>query len=241
MTGDIQLDSWKKLTYEFPMFENVKNQMQGAREDRVVTLEKTLNMLIAYKSQDQVTGAFLCGYLTSLIAPGTFDHISLLRPYIANYPTALLWYGLCAGINETNNLANYSGGAGRRIAREAFRKEDIFDRPRCDISMAELEVLLFGEKSGLDFRGGGQNYLEVEIVPCVSAVIRWPQRADTQIDMFNNIAPNDMHKLLSELDVAVSRVNAVQYKIAGLFDNSSKGRFNASQRNISKDKKKKKG
>ena len=128
MTNSIEQRDWNTLTQGFPEVSSILEQMQGVREERVVSLEKALRALAERRSTNPMVGAFLSGYLTSRVAPGTLDHLVLLIPYTPMFPTAFAWYGFCAGLQERSDLQNYLGGLGRRLMREVLRRLSGLDR-----------------------------------------------------------------------------------------------------------------
>ena len=52
--------------------------------------------------------------------------------------------------------------------------ESILSRPRCDIGIRELRVLVEGGMFGAQFRTVTPGRLVVELHPCVNTVVRWP-------------------------------------------------------------------
>lgn len=223
-TGDIQPQQWHAVTRGFPEIKNVKEQMRGPLEDRVRTLEKSLAILLTQKGSDRATGAFLCGYLASQVSPGSFDHAPLLTFNIHEFPTALLWYGLCAGLQEGFNLQNYSAGLGRRVLRDVFRRENFLDRPRCDVAVAELKVLTSSESAMVDFPTGGQGHLVVEIAPCVTTLVRWQRRTDLAADTYGTNSQaqlfptrseaRELRTLFEELEHTLDYAESIRQKLA---------------------------
>lgn len=144
-------------------------RMQDTREERIQYLESSLRVLHA--SQDRGTSSFVAGLLMSQVAPGTLDHFKILQPLSSDMPLAFMWYGLFAGLHEKTTILNYGDGIGRRIVRELKRPEGLLERPKCDIAVAELEVLS-RDVSDSDFRAGLSGQLEVEVAPCVVSQMR---------------------------------------------------------------------
>lgn len=185
--GDINMSVEASLSCAgFP--PGLWKEMNGNRESRVLQFEELLRKIAVIKV-DPLIGDFVMGFAASRIAPGTIDHVQLLGPHCRAFPTALLWYGLLAGLHPRSTVRDYAGGLGRRLLRELLRREDILDRPKCDIAINELEVVMSNESQDGDFRLGTQTQLEVEISPCVTIGLRWPSRGDsygtTGIDHFD--------------------------------------------------------
>ena len=175
--GDVGSSTWDQITKGNITLRRAKDESRGPIEDRVRAVEQALDTLVDSKSIFGETGEFLAGYLTSRIGPGTIDHINLLIPRLVGMPAAILWYGLCAGLQPGSRLEDYSKGLGRRVLRELLRSEHFLDNPRCDIALNELEMLSSATDASLrDIVFNRQNNIEVEVAPCVSTVVRWPPR-----------------------------------------------------------------
>jgi hypothetical protein len=152
-------------------------RMRGPREERVATFERASHAIVAAPNGEirQVAG-FLIGYLASCIAPGTLAHVSLLLPFAAQVPDALLWYGACAGLAPEGQVLSELNGLGRRIQRELLLEETLVAAPRADISAMELELLSDGvERPGV-FTRFATEQLAVELSPGVVITMPWPNR-----------------------------------------------------------------
>ena len=87
--------------------------MRGPREDRVVAIEDFINRTERLSVEDPEMTPFMLRYLASRIAPGTIRNSSVLGALSQRHPSALLWYGFCAGFGETDaNVSRSEGGKG---------------------------------------------------------------------------------------------------------------------------------
>src|SRR6266496_4589797 len=163
---------------------DVLRRMTDTKEERVKAFERAQNDLGVSKGENPTRYAFLIGFLASRIEPGSMEHIELLRTASRDYPSAILWYGLCAGLSREAKLQQANGGLGRRLLRDALRPATILDRPTCDIALHELEVLsrIGNVESIIPVSRSG--YLEVEIAPCVNTVVRTGKSGRNQSDLF---------------------------------------------------------
>ena len=235
--GDIQPEQWEALTRDFPEIRSVKEQMRGPREDRVTLFEKSLESLLRTKSSNESHAAFVCGYLASQIGPGAIDHLSLLTPCIQSMPTTLLWYGLCAGLQQSSKLQSYADGLGRRVLRDVLENESFLDRPRSDIALPELQIITRTEGNKMEFHVGTRGYLEVEVAPCVYSIVRWSARDDllwNQHATTTDIA--DTRALLGELDDALRRIEHLRGRLARLlgFQETSRNKYERRDRKASR-------
>ena len=214
--GKIHPATLAALASDVSEIDNITHQMQGTREQRVLVLEQFLMLLSARGTIDRLTGAFLCGYVASLVARGTIDHVGLLAPCTRAFPSALLWYGLCAGLHSHSTLQSYLGGIGRRMLREITRRESFLDRPRCDVAVEELEVALVGGGIG-STRVGSHGYLEVEIAPCINTIVRWPPRDEVVSGTSQSrYCSHEAENLLLELEQTLARANGIYQQLGNL-------------------------
>ncbi len=187
--------------------------MEGPREQRVAAFEHVSGSLMQGDSRTIMSRAFVLGYLASRIAPGTLEHLSLLRALENRLPGVMLWYGLCAGLSGGTELVQRLGSVGNRILRELRRRESLFDPPRCDVAISELTVLKRSSEptaiSGLASAGR----LIVELLPGVNATVRIGKRAATEVQ------PVDVQELqatVAELRHALNRSQQLQSKLERL-------------------------
>jgi hypothetical protein len=217
--SEVGPETWDLLARDHPRLREARREMQGPREGRVVFFEQFVLSLAENRRSDSEFTSFLCGFLASQIGPGTLDYLSLLTVCLDQFPTALLWYGFCSGLQHRSSLYAFSGGLGRRVLREILRRETLFDAPQSDIALAELEALTASDTAAMDFRTGTQGVLAIEIVPLVTTTVRWPPKQSDQSELFSTetsaLELRDLNVLLDELR---SRMAQVQKRISRFID-----------------------
>jgi hypothetical protein len=162
---------------------------------------------------------FISGYLGSRIAPGELDHVGVVARTLKDAPSALLWFGLCSGLRSDGQVLTFAGGLGRRILRDLEQTDNALDRPRCDVAIGELEVLLNQEKPRTDFRTESNGSLSVELIPGVTTTVRWPRPPDAQADLFERRdLPFEARDLLKDLSVALERVDYLRRRLERTID-----------------------
>lgn len=131
-----------------PHFAAIEGRMNGPREDSVVAFGDFARATLRSASDNAELTALFLGYLASRIAPGTLRHLSVLAAITHRYPTAILWYGFCAGFGDADGGAPWIRRAGldlppsaRRVVRDLLRPEASIGPPSCDISFLELMAL----------------------------------------------------------------------------------------------------
>lgn len=172
-TGDISESTWAVLTQALPDARHARSELKKTREDRVLAFERALSAAGTVQSSP-VLLPFVLGYLASRIAPGSLDHLALLRPLLSNLPGAVLWYGLLAGMSEQATVRTSFRGLGARIAREVYRREDPLEPPRADLAYRELLVLQRGSRWRGRVRTMSKESANVEVFPGVYTYVALP-------------------------------------------------------------------
>jgi hypothetical protein len=173
-------------------FADAELMMHGSREDRVLAIEEFIHRSDSILVHKPEVMSFMLGYLASRIAPGTIRHSSVLSQVTHRYPTAMLWYGFCAGFAESEaNMPNSSRRRGvdlpssaRRVVRELLRPEPVLGAPVCDIGYLELIAL---SRTGGDPLEGliktSQGSVIVELLPgvCTSVNVSSKPPVESQV------------------------------------------------------------
>ena len=162
--------SWRLLADVGVLPHQPLAELRGPREQRVRAFERILK---GPNRSDALTSSFLAVLLADQISPGSFEHVDLLLPYLNQFPTALIWYGLCAGLHPDSEVQQVGNCLGRRLVRDLLASDPILSRPKYDIAVSELEVHLDREEP-LEFRTASQNHIAVELLPGVPAYMKWP-------------------------------------------------------------------
>ncbi|MFL6546957.1 MAG: hypothetical protein ACJ8LM_17475, partial [Candidatus Udaeobacter sp.] len=213
---------WRSLTRAFPELAHALEDLKGTREERVRSLDRYLVELVKVAKRDTLTASFMAGYLTSQVSPGTFDHSFLLMPHSHTLTSATLWFGLSAGVNKEAQLKKYLYGLGRRVLRDVLRLESLLERPRCDLAIRELEILMRNESNNItDLKTNLPGFLEVELAPRISSSIRWPIRDDrvqTQPQTFSQV---EVRSIVTDLSQALLKAENAKQRLAHLLTPAS--------------------
>lgn len=234
--GRVSDDTWRIITNNSDALGTAHQQMIATREERVLYFQKimTENSVKLLESSD--IHAFVCGYLASMIAPGSFSHIDLLGRIQPLLPAARLWYGLCAGLQKKNEVLTLYQCLGRLLLRELLRYEPLLSLPNCDMALDELTILMEG--NGLsNFPPYLTSRTIVEIYPCISTDIRWP-KGETKKNGDGLPKSEDINqrvKLLSDLGNRLEQAIDIYKKLT---DQGQK-KLSEPKRHLPKQKKKK--
>ena len=167
--------NWHRLSGNRISNSVIADSMKSTKEHRVETFEEAVKTL-SRNVPDELHASFLVGYLASLVSDGSLEHGHLISPLQDRLPTAMLWYGICAGLLPKNRILTDHNHLGLKILRLLKRNDGLVSPPTCDVSLAELEIMLRGNSPAKGFRQTHASFLRVELVPMVTTVLRWPGR-----------------------------------------------------------------
>jgi hypothetical protein len=201
--GEIRDPVWHRLVDGFPNLEQMRSLLEMPREQRVQVIDVALRSLLPTRRGDDERRGFLAGYFTSLLAPGTLDHVDFLGPISAMLPTAFLWYGLFAGVNTRGDALPVGNPLARRIIRDLTIPDRLVDRPRCDVAVEELTMHAAAESFLRLTAKAGR--LDLDILPGVTMSVRWPAHGMTNEEGVRRVRENELQRLLMELDEAGMR------------------------------------
>lgn len=140
--GRISEITWYLLTNNVEILKNAHQQMASTREECVRYFQEIIAENTITKVDNESIRAFICGYLASMIAPGSLPHIELLSRLLTSLPSTILWYGLCAGLQKKNEIMTSYQCLGRRLLRELLRYEPLLSSPTSDLMYEEFQLLI---------------------------------------------------------------------------------------------------
>jgi hypothetical protein len=216
ISSDISDSLFDKLTNYDNAFVSMKQDMLESLERRVVCFNKILSSDFFNQPEIPLVKSFICGYVASRVSPGSLLHSDLIWPHINKYPAALLWYGLFAGLTPKNDVLTSFDGLGRRLIRDLLDSSNLFDQPRSDISLEELEVFLLENSRISNFRRGSTNHVAVELAPCITTALRWPDtdRKNQQTTIQDSVKSDTPSDLFSELGIYIKKIEDLYRRLA---------------------------
>jgi hypothetical protein len=177
------------------------SRIEGPREERIRAFEISRDTLAQTGAIDSVQRSMLVAALLSVVGPGSMDYIELAMSEANRFPGLLIWYGIFAGSPSRSTLLSEFEGFGRRIAKELLYAGGLSDRPRCDVSLAELEVLVNGGKIPRGWRVANPGTLTVEIQPTIYVTFPWPPPNSASAEVIGRRAPREV---TDQLDLSYS-------------------------------------
>jgi hypothetical protein len=128
-------------------------------------------IVAANESHPTSDNAFALAFAAFALRPGLEQQASLMSEHAEKLPKAWLWLGALQTFSRISDILTIGQGSGWRIAREIVRDDDLWDAPRCDLSILELDVLL-SAKTQISRSLMRKQRLEVEIYPLITTAIR---------------------------------------------------------------------
>ncbi len=207
----IDLQTWRDLVGSSRDLHSAQEKMQGSREERVTRFESAVWSLSQGTAVNPEVASFLCGYLASLIDPGSLSHVRLVSPFLDRFPTAMLWYGLCAGLQQKSDVLSQFNALGRRVLRDIVNPESLLGRPQSDIAIDELDVFLRGDKPLRDFHRSSPRHISIELSPRIHTIMNWPDRSGReQRDSIESRGYADIEYLAKQLGQAIQSLNRIR-------------------------------
>jgi len=112
--------------------------LNGPFDSRLSSYLSSMKQVGDSKLLSNEESSFLVAFLCDRIQPGSLAHTNLLRKTSEVFPTSLVWYALVSmGGGSTDAL----GALRMKLERDIGRSFSFNDRPSCDVSIDELEVL----------------------------------------------------------------------------------------------------
>lgn len=124
---------------EFDISEQAK-ALSGAFNERAAVFNSLVNSVGCASSTKQSKSACIAYYCNKIL-PGSFAHVGLLKDKVVAYPDIALWYAIYACLSPECNVRAIASGIGLKLIRDLLSPLAVEERPSCDISVDELEVL----------------------------------------------------------------------------------------------------
>jgi hypothetical protein len=231
VNGSVPRNIWSELCGRSERIEPLIESMEGPREERVKSAEIVIRECLNGRPETRRNRAFVAGYIVSLIQPGSLDHFSILFPAISELRESLLWYGVCSGLSPETSVDTYGNGLGLLLKREIGRSVHWLDRPKCDIALSEMEILLQSrDDTKLSLQTLTSGILKVEVFPLINTSVKYPVTKEDQslskdtltcrqMSLFNEDARLRQYvfELLRKIDESAMSLNAIRKQVENKF------------------------
>jgi hypothetical protein len=195
ISGELRDGTWRMILDKLPELAPLRRMVEVPRERRIEMLDFAFGALASRRADIGEDRNFLAGYFTSLLAPGTLDHAEVLASVWPSFPSAFLWYGLCASVNFRGEALPAGNAVARRLVRDLTIPDRFVDRPRCDIALEELAMI--GTNNAP--MPGTSGRLDIDILPGVTTTVRWPPSdLPTEVEK-RQFREKEIDRLLAEM------------------------------------------
>jgi hypothetical protein len=203
----------ERLFAAFPGIKEANLKLDDTREARVSKFEAAVQWMLSRSTTHAELDAFAIGFLANELHPGTLTYVDLIYPLLQRWPSALIWYGVCAGLVERSNVLYELGGVGLRAWREVSRPDSIVSRPAADLSLLELDVLLSSDRPSEEFATSSGSSLSVELAPAIWSVVSWATARQRRAEMVPADARAGREEWRTQID---EQINALLTRAADL-------------------------
>ena len=179
-----------------------------SREARLTVIERAIeNIRRSRAAEDRFIADLVCGFLLSLIDPGSVDHMDVALTLDGNVGYVAAAYCMCAGLMGGDRFLWKYDGFGLAVVASDRWKTDSFLGSSPDLCLDELKILK-GRISagGFDFRTQYPAAVEVELVPDVTGCFPNGARREaspSRIDQAVSVRLDRIDQLANELRMAV--------------------------------------
>ncbi len=150
---------------------------------------------------DSVAVAYFC----NKILPGSFAHGKVLARLIEFFPSALVWYGAFCSTSPGFDAHHFGSGLLSKLGRDAAMPFSFAQRPQCDLSLDELEVLMRAPLKTESIKPVQQKIAAVALLP--------------GLDIFSRFSPDDEpHAARDAMSISIEASEATIARATRLFD-----------------------
>jgi len=197
----------------YPAIKEHLDDLRGAFDGR---LKAFMRIVDAIQTQsrgvrsDEIAVAFFC----NRILPGSFSHAGLLAKMMNVFPSAVVWYGFLSALSPASNSKRINPGLVAKLERDLLDPFSFEQRPRCDISLEELEVLSRTSLRSDLLRPSQQRSLLVSLLPGIDVYTRLGSEDNLAVERIRREAEADelnarASKLIEEALYTLKKARAV--------------------------------
>lgn len=171
----------KAIAACYPESERFLRELSGVFDGRMRAFAQLVQTIQQY-SRGREVDEIAVGYICNRILPSSFAHSGALVPLAPFFPAALVWYGYFSLLSKPSKTSSLSAGLLLKLERDLVEPFSLEQRPRCDISIEELDVLSRATMRAEAIRPTQQRALLVGLLPGVDVYARFGSDADSSVD-----------------------------------------------------------
>ncbi|KAA5842657.1 hypothetical protein F2A38_10645 [Pseudomonas chlororaphis] len=186
------------LTYLYPATRHYLYDFKGAFDGRMLAFNQIVEIIKNNScgiQTDEIAIAFFCNQ----ILPGSFIHAGVLAGIVELFPAALVWYGFMSALTSSSTPQKIDPGLISKLDRDLLESFSFEERPRCDISLDELQVLSTPTLNLNTIRPTQQKALLVALLPGLDIYTRLVNDNDFIENTRRDTEINDLHNRVSRM------------------------------------------
>jgi len=165
----------------YPEAERLLRELSGVFDGRMRAFAQLVQTIQMYSRGAEVD-EIAVGYICNRILPSSFAHSGALVPLAPFFPASLVWYGYFSLLSKPAKTSSLSAGLLLKLERDLVEPFSLEQRPRCDISLEELDVLSRATMRAEAIKPTQQRALLVGLLPGVDVYTRFGSDVDTSVE-----------------------------------------------------------
>lgn len=182
----------------YPSIGPSLREMEGPFDGRMIVFTKLIDAIRA-ESRGAKTDDIAIGFLCDRIFPGSFAHYSLLIDLVMLFPAACVWYGFFAACSSQQSALNSNSTLFTKLDRDLIEVFSFEQRPRCDISFEEYDVLSRLKINADTVKPTNLRSVLVALLPGVDIYSRLSGSAEQSSDLPQRDVSEEIHRRVSML------------------------------------------
>ncbi|MFA6310746.1 MAG: hypothetical protein WCV99_01780 [Sterolibacterium sp.] len=189
----------KAIAALYPEAERFLHELSGVFDGRMRAFAQLVQTIQLY-SRGREFDEIVVGYICNRILPSSFAHSGALVPLAQFFPAALVWYGYFSLLTKPAKTSSLSAGLVLKLERDLVEPFSLEQRPRCDISLDELDVLSRATMPAEAIKPTQQRALLVGLLPGVDVYTRFGSDADRSVERARRDAEmSTLHRRVTDL------------------------------------------
>ena len=165
----------------YPRAGGILEEFRGPFDGRMSAFTRFVKE-VQKDSKGAPTDELAVGYACDCIHPGSFSHVGALIKLVEFFPHAVLWYGCFSALSGSSGSSRVDPGIVWKLQRDLVESFSFSQRPKCDIELDELRVLLRVSERGESLRPVQPRLLTVALLPGVEIMTRFGASSDAGLE-----------------------------------------------------------
>lgn len=181
----------------YPEIRSFIEALEGPFDERMAVFTRIVSVIQKGTRGvriDEIAVAYFC----NAIFPGSFAHTPVLAKLINFFPAALVWYGVFSILTKPNSAKSVQSGLYTKLERDLLEEFSFEQRPRCDISIEEFEVISRTAFRTESIRPSQQRILYVSLLPGVNIYTRLGVEEHARIEQ--TLRDSEMERLNNHVE-----------------------------------------